>query len=522
MTCNQSGLPVVLIIMDGYGCNEDARGNAVMAARTPFLDRLVQTNPHGLLKASGLAVGLPEGQMGNSEVGHLNLGAGKVVYQDFTRVSRAVEDGSFFRNPALLAACDHVRTRESTLHLMGLVGYGGVHAHQMHLYALLELAKQAGISRLAIHAFTDGRDTMPHDAMQAVRGLEDKLRSERVGSIASVSGRYYAMDRDRRWDRTEMSYKALTSGEGMRARSAEEAIQNSYDAGVTDEFILPTVIEAHGRPVATVGDGDAAIFFNFRTDRPRQLVRAFVQSDFEGFDRGPKICDLAFITMTEFEKDLPVAVAFTAQDVEMPLARVIAEHGLKQLHAAETEKYAHVTFFFNGGREDPFEGEDRILAPSPRHVGTYDKIPEMSANSIAEQVIEAITAKEYGFVLVNFANADMVGHTGSMEAAVRAVEVVDQNVGRIVKAVTGRGGVALLTADHGNAEQMIDYETGGPFTSHTISFPVPFVVVTGRNEELAHMRVRSGGVLADVAPTVLGLLGIAKPSEMEGENLLMP
>jgi 2,3-bisphosphoglycerate-independent phosphoglycerate mutase len=512
--------PVVLIVMDGYGCNDNPRGNAITQAETPVLDRLVAANPHGLLGASGLSVGLPEGQMGNSEVGHLNLGAGKVVYQDFTRVSKSIEDGDFFQNPALLAACRHAVENGSILHVMGLIGYGGVHAHQQHLYAVLDLSHRQGVQNVAIHAFTDGRDTLPHDALKAIRDLESKLSELDLGAIATVSGRYYAMDRDRRWDRSEKAYRALVKGEGEEAASAEHAIQQSYDAGVTDEFILPTVIKLDGRPVATVGNGDAAIVFNFRTDRPRQLVRAFVQPDFEGFDRGPILNDLEFVTMTEYEKDLPVKIAFPSQDVEMPLARVVSEHGLKQLHGAETEKYAHVTFFFNGGREQPFPGEDRILVPSPRHVGTYDKIPEMSAEGIADQVVESLKRKDYGFVLVNFANADMVGHTGSMEAAVKAVETVDRCVGRVVDAAVEKGGVVVITADHGNAEQMVDYETGGPFTSHTIDYPVPIVVVVGNNRKFLDCRIRAGGVLADVAPTVLFLMGLSRPPQMEGKNLL--
>jgi 2,3-bisphosphoglycerate-independent phosphoglycerate mutase len=506
--------------MDGFGCSDITRGNAITCGKTPVLDELVAHNPHGLIEASGVFVGLPPGQMGNSEVGHLNLGAGKVVYQDFSRVSRSIEDGSFFSNPAMLAACDHVLERGSTLHVMGLAGYGGVHAHQKHLYAVLELAKKRQVTTLAVHAFTDGRDTLPHDALKAIEELQGRLDEMGIGSIATVSGRYFAMDRDRRWDRTERAYRAIVDGQGITADSAVLAIENAYGRDETDEFIQPTVIERNGEPVATVKAGDGVIFFNFRTDRPRQLVRAFVDPGFDGFDRGPVISDLCFVTMTEYEKDLPVTVAFGAQDVEMPLARVLSERGLTQLHAAETEKYAHVTFFFNGGREAPFSGEDRVLVPSPRHVGTYDKIPEMSAFEIASQVVEAMRKKQYDFVLVNFANADMVGHTGSLDAAVKAVEAVDACVGRIVNAALEAGGVAIITADHGNAEQMIDPLTGGPFTSHTTSNPVPFLLVTGGNEYLKQCAIREGGVLADVAPTILSLMGIPKPSEMEGTDLV--
>ncbi len=498
----------------------EAGGNAIETANTPVLDRLVQTCPHGMLRASGLAVGLPEGQMGNSEVGHLNLGAGRVVFQDFTRVTQAIHDGSFFQNPALVSACDHVKSRGSTLHVMGLIGFGGVHAHQEHLYAVLELAKRQGIDRLAVHVFTDGRDTMPHDALAAVDQLEARMAQIGLGRIATVSGRYYAMDRDKRWDRTARAYFAMTRGEGKKFSSAREAVETSYREGVTDEFIEPAVIVDAGAPVGLVSDADAAIFFNFRTDRPRQLVRAFVQPDFDGFDRGPQIKDLRFVTMTEYEKGLQVEVAFQSTDVQDPLARILSDRGLRQLHAAETEKYAHVTFFFNGGREEPFPGEDRILAPSPRSVGTYDKIPQMSAAQIADETLAAISNNRYDFILVNFANADMVGHTGDMQATITAVETVDANVGRLVAAVKEAGGVTLITADHGNAEQMIDYETGGPFTSHTTSFPVPFVVVPGKNSWISDCEIREGGVLADVAPTVLDLLNIEKPADMTGTSLL--
>jgi 2,3-bisphosphoglycerate-independent phosphoglycerate mutase len=507
--------------MDGYGCNPRTEGNAVASARRPVLSHLWDTCPHTELKASGLAVGLPEGQMGNSEVGHLNLGAGKVVYQDFTKISRAIEDGSFFQNPELRGAMDHVKERGSSLHIMGLIGPGGVHAYPTHLFATMELAKREGVDRVFIHAITDGRDTPPKDGINAIRQVEGEIERGGLGKIATVSGRYYAMDRDRRWDRTQKAYAAMARGQGRTAASGEEAVQRSYDEGVTDEFILPTVIaRPDGQPTAVVSAHDAAVFFNFRTDRPRQLVRAFSLPDFQEFDRGPAIQDLYFVTMTEYEKDLPVHVAFRTEDVSMPLARVIAERGLKQLHAAETEKYAHVTFFFNGGREVPFEGEERILIPSPREVGTYDKKPEMSAPQIAEETARAIENNNPDFVLVNFANADMVGHTGVMEAAIRAVETVDRCVGQIVDATTRQGGVTLITADHGNAEQMIDYNTGGPYTAHTVYFSVPFILVPGQHEVLRHVHLRGDGVLADVAPTILQLMNIPEPADMEGTSLI--
>jgi len=514
--------PVTLIVMDGYGCNPREEGNAIALARRPVLSRLWDTCPRTMLRASGLAVGLPEGQMGNSEVGHLNLGAGKVVYQDFTRISRAIEDGTFLQNEALLAAARHVKQHGSALHIMGMIGVGGVHAHQSHLYAVLELARRQGIERIFIHVFTDGRDTKPTDGIEAVRQLHGELERLGVGEIATVSGRYYAMDRDRRWDRTKKAYDAIVHGQGATARSAEEAVQASYDAGVTDEFIVPAVILGPGgSPVARLQDRDAAVFFNFRTDRPRQLVRAITQEDFAEFDRGPRLQDLYFVTMTEYEKALPVHIAFRTDDVSMPLARILAESGLSQLHAAETEKYAHVTFFFNGGREAPFKDEERILIPSPREVGTYDKKPEMSGPQVAEATADAIDSGRFDFVLVNFANADMVGHTGVMDAAIKAVETVDRCVGQVVDATRRRGGVTLITADHGNAEQMIDYATGGPYTAHTIEFPVPFVLVPGEHSELARVELRGDGVLADVAPTVLALLGIPQPVDMEGSNLIL-
>lgn len=514
--------PVALIVMDGYGCNPRPDGNAVEAAERPILTSLWKQCPHTEIKASGLAVGLPEGQMGNSEVGHLNLGAGKVIYQDFTKISRAIEQGSFFENEALLGAMQHVRGRSSALHVLGLIGPGGVHAYPTHLYAVLETAKRQGVERVFLHVFTDGRDTRPTDGLPALRELEARTRELGVGRVATVSGRYYAMDRDQRWDRTARAYQAMAHGIGPRAAGAEEAIQHSYAAGVTDEFIIPTVMIApDGSPVATIGPGDSVVFFNFRTDRPRQIVRAFVQPDFEGFDRGPRLDDLYFVAMTEYEKNLPLHVAFRTEDVSLPLGALLARRGLKQLHSAETEKYAHVTFFFNGGREVPFAGEDRILVPSPREVGTYDKKPEMSALAVAQQTADAVSTGKYDFALVNFANADMVGHTGIMQATVTAVETVDRCVGQVVDAVTAQGGVVCVTADHGNAEQLIDYETGGPYTAHTTDFPVPFILAPGWHDELAQAQLRGDGVLADVAPTILELMNIEQPSEMEGRSLIV-
>lgn len=513
---------VTLIVMDGYGCNPRSDGNAIAAANRPVLSRLWDEDPHTELGASGLSVGLPEGQMGNSEVGHLNLGAGKVVYQDFTKISQAIRDGSFYENPTIVEAMAHVKDNGSALHVIGLIGVGGVHAHVSHLFAVMEAARRAGVDRVFIHAITDGRDTAPTDGIEAARAVEARAAEIGVGAIATVSGRYYSMDRDKRWDRTRLAYDAMVHGRGPTAPSAEDAILRSYDTGVTDEFIMPTVIVAgpDGKPLATVSDGDSVVFFNFRTDRPRQLVRALVMPDFAEFDRGPQLRDLYFVTMTAYEKDVPTHVAFQSTDVTMPLARVLSERGLHQLHAAETEKYAHVTFFFNGGHEQPFPGEDRILIPSPREVGTYDKKPEMSGREVAEATAEAIDTGTYRFVLVNFANADMVGHTGVMDAAIKAVETVDAGVGQVVDATTRQGGVTLITADHGNAEQMINYLTGGPYTAHTVSNPVPFILVPGQHSDLQDARLRHGGVLSDVAPTVLQLLGIPKPHDMTGTSLI--
>lgn len=513
--------PVVLIVMDGYGCNPNSYGNAIAQANRPVLSRLWDTCPHTLLRASGLAVGLPDGQMGNSEVGHLNLGAGKVVYQDTTRISAAIADGTFSTNPELLAAVRHAEAGNGSLHIVGLVGRGGVHANDEHLYALLDLAAGSDVSRVYVHVITDGRDTRPTDGLSAVRALQEHIGRVGAGEIASVSGRYYAMDRDGRWDRTQRSFDAMVLGQGEAADSAETAIQRSYDQGITDEFIAPTVIERWGRPVATIRDGDAIIFSNFRTDRPRQLVRALTKSDFSEFRRGQVLRNLYFVTMTQYDERLQAHVAFRSGDVPMPLARVIADAGLRQLHAAETEKYAHVTFFFNGGREEAFPGEDRILVPSPRDVGTYDKKPEMSAGGIVTRVCEALATRAYDFCLVNFANADMVGHTGVMEAAIQAVETVDRSVGAIVDVTRSLDGIVLITADHGNAEQMIDSESGGPYTAHTVEFPVPFLLVPAEQPAPASVTLRSEGVLADVAPTVLDLMGLSKPPDMEGSSLLI-
>jgi 2,3-bisphosphoglycerate-independent phosphoglycerate mutase len=517
--------PFVLIIMDGWGINPRTEGNAIALARTPNIDTIERTWPHTAVKTSGEAVGLPPGQMGNSEVGHQNIGAGKRVLQDYTRVSESVQDGSFFHNPAFLKAIEHVKQKQSQLHICGLLGNGGVHAHASHLEALLRLAQMHELERVYIHAFTDGRDTSPTGGLEFM--LELQTRAEEIGGdcaakVATVTGRYYAMDRDNRWDRTGATYWAMTRGEGQQASSALAAIQQSYDKGVTDEFILPTVVMEDGHPVAVVQEGDAVIHYNFRPDRARQLTKAFVLPKLppqaEGkFDRGPRIDNLAYVMMTEYEEGLDAEVAYRADEVEMPLARVIAEQGMYQFHTAETEKYAHVTYFINGRRETPFKGEDRLLVPSPK-VPTYDLQPEMSAEGVTDTAIEHIRSGKYDLVIMNYANADMVGHTGVLPAAIKAVEAVDKGVGRVVEATLAVGGGLLITADHGNAEQLIEYDTGKPFTAHTTN-PVPVYLVVPQYAE-AHLR--NDGILADISPTILQIMGIKQPKDMQGHSLILP
>ncbi len=510
--------------MDGWGINPRKEGNAIALARTPNIDRLAREWPHTAVKTSGEAVGLPEGQMGNSEVGHQNIGAGKRVLQDYTRVSESIRDGSFFSNPALLKAIEHVKKNSSQLHICGLLGNGGVHAHESHLEALLRLAQRHDIERVFIHAFTDGRDSSPTggvDFMQLLQARASEIGGTHAAKVVTVSGRYYAMDRDNRWDRTGMTYFAMTRAEGLRANSAVEAIQQSYDKKVTDEFILPTVIMEDDHPIAMVKAGDALIHYNFRPDRARQLTKAFVMKELppqaEGkFDRGPRLEDLEYVMMTEYEEGLDAEVAYRADEVDMPLARVIADAGLRQFHTAETEKYAHVTYFINGRRETPFPGEERVLVPSPK-VPTYDLQPEMSAAGITDTAVEHIRSGQYDLVIMNYANADMVGHTGVIEAAIKGVEAVDTGVGRVVEATLAVGGGLLITADHGNAEQLIEYDTGKPFTAHTTN-PVPLFLVV---PQLAQAKLRTDGILADVAPTILQIMGIKQPKDMTGSSLIV-
>jgi 2,3-bisphosphoglycerate-independent phosphoglycerate mutase len=505
--------PVALIVLDGWGYRPETEGNAIALADTPTWDALWSRGSRTLLEASGLRVGLPAGQMGNSEVGHLNLGAGRVVMQDLVRISSAIADGSFYSNPALVAACERVKAKDGTLHLMGLIGAGGVHAIDSHLFALLDLAKRQGIARLAIHAMLDGRDTLPKSALGYMQELLEYIR--KTGSpakIASVSGRYYAMDRDRRWDRTQLAYRAIVQGQGATETDPLEAIRKSYSAEKTDEFMLPVVIVENGKPVAPMHDGDAVICFNYRSDRMRQIVRSLIDSSFDGFDTsdGPKV---TVTTLTNYDKTFDVPVAFEPTSMVRILAEVLSSHGLDMLKTAETEKYPHVTYFFNGGVEEPFRCEHRVLVPSPK-VATYDLMPEMSAAGVTDALVKGITSGEHDFILCNYANADMVGHSGSIPATIKAVETVDQSLARVLKAAETSGMRLIVTADHGNAEMLIDPETGGPHTAHTTN-PVPFVVVDWEQQT----SLRSGGALCDVAPTILSMLGIEQPPEMTGENL---
>ena len=502
------------MILDGFGLNENPVGNAVAAAKKPNYDQMVKEWPFVPGNASGLFVGLPDGQMGNSEVGHLNIGAGRIVYQDLTKITKSIQDGDFFENPALLDAVKNCKENGSALHLMGLLSDGGVHSHIEHVYGLLELAKRNGLDKVYVHGFMDGRDTPPSSGIEYVKELEAKMKELGVGEIATLSGRYYAMDRDNRWDREEKAYSALVYGEGHTADSAVEAMQKSYDEGVTDEFVFPTVIQKNGQPVAKIQAQDSIIFYNFRPDRARQLTRAFCDDGFTGFQRDR--LPVFFVCFTDYDATIPnKEVAFHKEVLHNILGEYLAKNGKTQLRLAETEKYAHVTFFFNGGVEVPNENEDRILVPSPK-VATYDLKPEMSANEVCDKLVEAIDSHKYDLIVVNFANPDMVGHTGIMEAAVKAIETVDACLGRTLEAIKRNDAQMFLCADHGNAEQLIDYETGEPFTAHTTN-PVPFVLVNYK----PGVTLREGGKLADIAPTLLEMMGMDKPAEMTGESLLV-
>jgi 2,3-bisphosphoglycerate-independent phosphoglycerate mutase len=510
--------PVVLLILDGWGLGPETDYNAIALADTPNMDRLWADYPHTALNASEHFVGLPGGQMGNSEVGHQNMGAGFVVYQDLTRLDVSIEDGSFYENPELVGACEHVKSHGSTLHLLGLLGPGGVHSHWAHLFALLELAKRRGIGRVVYHAFTDGRDTPPQSGIGYMQTVLEKMAEIGVGRVGSVSGRYYAMDRDNRWERVHKAYQAVVQGLGPRLSDPLAVFSESYAAGVSDEFIVPAVVAGEGELPSQIRSGDAVIYFNFRSDRGRELTRAIVDPHFTEFERGVAPTDIFFVTMTRYQEDLPVHVAYTTKEVEVPLAKVLSDLGLKQFHIAETEKYAHVTFFFNGRTETPFPGEDRVLVPSPK-VATYDLMPEMSAYGIVDDLVERISSRSYDFIVANFANGDMVGHSGKLDATIKAVEVVDRCIGRVLEAVQSQGGVLLITADHGNAEQLKDPETGGPHTFHTTN-PVPFILVAPENTTLRNAQLREGGRLCDISLTVLDIMQVEAPEAMDCRTLL--
>ncbi len=505
---------VVLIVLDGWGINAHTDGNPIALAKAPVYKKLLSDHPHTELRASGEAVGLPDGQMGNSEVGHLNLGAGRVVYQDSTRISKAIRDGEFFQNPVLLSAMGRVKKSNGALHLMGLLSDGGVHSRLDHLYAMLDLIKSQGIARVFFHVFLDGRDTPPSSALGYISELEARLAG--IGKIATVSGRYYAMDRDKRWDRVLKTYEAMVQGKGEGRFSATEAVQQSYADGITDEFLVPAVLldKTSHTPIGPINDGDGVIFCNFRSDRARELTQALTAAGFQGFKRAkaPKLA--GFVCLTTYDEVFELPVAFTPTRLTHILGQVLSAHGVRQLRIAETEKYAHVTFFFNGGDEAPFPLEERILIPSPRDVATYDKKPEMSAREVADALVKNILSRQYGFILANFANPDMVGHTGVMEAAIKAVEALDECLGRVVQAAQDAGAVVAITADHGNIEQMKDPENDQPFTAHTTN-KVPFILVGEK------VRLKAGGLLADVAPTVLALKLMEKPVEMTGASLVL-
>ena len=504
--------PVVLMVLDGYGLSDKTEGNAIAMADTPVMDKLMKEYPFVKGNASGSYVGLPDGQMGNSEVGHMNIGAGRIIYQDLTRITKAIADGDFFKNEELLAAMENCKKNNSDLHLFGLLSSGGVHSHISHVYGLLEMAKKNGVSNVYVHAFLDGRDTPPASGKDFVAQLEEKMAEIGVGKVASLAGRYYAMDRDNNWDRVEQAYRSLTTGEGKQAESAVAAMEASYAENVTDEFVVPTVITENGKPLSVVKENDSVIFFNFRPDRAREMTRAFCDDKFTGFER--TYIPTTFVCFKDYDETIPnKLIAFKKEEIKNTFGEFLAANGKKQLRLAETEKYAHVTFFFNGGQEKQYPGEDRILVPSPK-VETYDLKPEMSAYEVTDKVVEAINSKKYDCIILNYANPDMVGHTGSLEAAIKAIETIDECVGRVVEAINNQSGVLLITADHGNAEQMIDYKTGEPHTAHTTN-PVPLILVGMENAKLRE------GRLADLAPTMLDIIGLDKPEEMTGESLIV-
>ncbi len=503
---------LMLVILDGYGLNEMDEGNAVKAANTPNMDKFMKECPNTFIHCSGMDVGLPDGQMGNSEVGHTNIGAGRTVYQELTRITKSIRDRDFFQKAELLAAIENCKEKGTKLHLMGLLSDGGVHSHNNHLYALLELAKSQGLNDVYVHAFLDGRDVPPKSGKDFVQQLVEKMREIGVGKVATVMGRYYAMDRDNRWERIQRAYDAMVSGKGDACSSSVKAVEESYNKDVTDEFVAPTVITQDGKPTAVIGRDDSVIFFNFRPDRSREITRTFVDVDFEDFERVNGHFPIKFVCLTQYDAQMPnVSVAFKPQELANTFGEYLSKNGRKQLRIAETEKYAHVTFFFNGGVEQVYEGEDRALIPSPK-VATYDLQPEMSAYEVTEEVLQRVNSKKYDVIILNYANCDMVGHTGIFRAAVKAVETVDECVGKVVEAVLAQEGTVLITADHGNSEQMVDYKTNSPYTAHTTNV-VPLIAV-GIDAKLKE------GRLADIAPTMLDLMGLAKPEEMTGESLV--
>ena len=507
--------PVVLMILDGYGLNSSTKGNGVALAKTPVMDKLMAEYPYVKGYASGLAVGLPDGQMGNSEVGHLNMGAGRIVYQELTRITKSIEDGDFFENTELLGAIENCKKNNSDLHLYGLLSDGGVHSHITHVFALLELAKRNGIKNVYVHCFMDGRDTAPDSGKDFIAKLYDKMEELGVGEIASVTGRYYAMDRDNRWDRVEKAYRALTLGEGNQAACGKCAIKASYEAGKTDEFVEPTVITKDGKPVGVIKDKDSVICFNFRPDRAREITRCFCDDEFTGFDRGSRK-DVYYVCFTDYDVTIPNKyVAFKKEKIANTFGEFLAANNMTQARIAETEKYAHVTFFFNGGIEEPNKGEDRILVKSPK-VATYDLQPEMSALEVCDKLCEAIRSDKYDVIIINFANPDMVGHTGVIDAVIKAIETVDACVGRAVEAVKEKDGVMFICADHGNAEVLVDENTGEPYTAHTTN-PVPFILVNYDNE----YTLKENGKLCDIVPTLIDIMGMEKPAEMTGQSLLI-
>lgn len=506
----------VLMILDGYGLNDRKDHNAVAEANTPVMDKLMKEYPFVKGNASGMAVGLPEGQMGNSEVGHLNMGAGRIVYQELTRITKEIQDGTFFENPALVKAMENCKANDSALHIYGLVSDGGVHSHITHLYGVLEMAKKFDLKKVYVHCFLDGRDTPPASGKGYVEQLEEEMKKLGVGKVASVCGRYYAMDRDNNYDRVELAYKALTKGEGLTAESATTGIQASYDRDETDEFVKPTVVVEDGKPVATIQDKDSIVFINFRPDRAREITHAFCDDEFKGFERGKRL-DVTYVCFSDYDPTIPNKdVAFHKIAVTNTFGEWLAANNMTQARIAETEKYAHVTFFFNGGVEEPNKGEDRILVNSPKDVATYDLKPEMSAYEVCDKLCAAIKSEKYDVIIINFANPDMVGHTGVEAAAIKAVETVDECVGKAVDALLSVNGTMFICADHGNCEQLVDYETGAPFTAHTTN-PVPFILV---NYDPAYT-LKEGGCLADIVPTLIETMGMTKPAEMTGKSLLI-